>query len=196
MVSRWKVLLVFVVVLTLLACLPASAQDQFIGEIRYVAFNFAPKGWATCNGQLLQISQNLALFDLLGTTFGGDGKTTFALPDMRGRVPVGTGQGPGLTDRTIGEKGGLESVTLTVAQMPQHRHNLMASSATANSAAPAGNALANSATVPTYTNGKTNVAMESTSVNTAGMNLPHENMQPYLGMTCIIALQGIFPTQN
>jgi microcystin-dependent protein len=196
MVSRCKVLLLFVVALTLLACLPAGAQEQFVGEIRYVAFNFAPKGWATCDGQLLAISQNQTLFNLLGTTFGGDGKTTFALPDMRGRVPVGTGQGLVLTNRTLGEQGGEESVTLTIAQMPTHRHGLMASSAAANTTAPAGDALANSSTTPVYSTGTTSVAMKNTSVNTAGMSRPHENMQPYLGMTCIIALQGIFPTPN
>jgi microcystin-dependent protein len=196
MVSRCKVLLLFVVLLTLLACLPASAQDQFVGEIRYVAFNFAPKGWALCDGQLLPINQNQALFTLLGTSFGGDGKTTFALPDMRGRVPVGTGEGLGLTNRNLGDQGGQESVTLTIAQMPMHRHNLMASTATANTTAPGGDALANSSTTPVYSTGTTNVAMKSTSVNTAGKNQPHENMQPFLGMTCIIALQGIFPSQN
>ncbi len=196
MVSRCRVLLLCVVALTLLACLPASAQDQFVGEIRYVAFNFAPKGWALCDGQLLPIVQNEALFNLLGTSFGGDGKTTFALPNMQGRVPVGTGQGTGLTNRALGEQGGLESVTLTVAQMPSHRHGLMASSATANSKAPAGDTLADSSTAAIYSTGKPNVALASTSVNTAGQGQPHENMQPYLGMTCIIALQGIFPARN
>ncbi|SRR5579864_9534013 len=197
MLSRhtFLLLLVLVVLLAMIASVPASAQEPFLGEIRFVGFNFAPQGWLPCDGRLMSISQNTALFSLLGINFGGDGKTTFALPDMQGRVPVGTGQGTGLTNRNIGDKGGLESVTLTIAQMPMHRHNLMASSATANTTAPGGDALANSSTTPVYSTGTTNVAMKSTSVNTSGKNQPHENMQPFLGMTCIIAVQGIFPAR-
>jgi microcystin-dependent protein len=193
MLSRHTLLLFLVVLLAMMASVPASAQEPFIGEIRFVGFNFAPQGWLPCDGRLMSISQNTALFSLLLTTFGGDGKTTFALPDMRGRVPVGTGQGAGLTNRNPGDQGGKETVTLTIAQMPAHRHNLMASSAAANTTAPAGDTLANSSTTPVYSTGTTNVAMKNTSINTAGQGQPHENMQPFLGMTCIIAVQGIFP---
>jgi microcystin-dependent protein len=194
--SRHSSLLVLLVLVVMIASVPASAQNPYLGEIRFVAFNFAPQGWALCNGQLLPINQYEALFNLLGTNFGGDGKTNFALPDMRGRVPVGTGQGTGLTERIIGAQGGQENVTLTVDQMPAHRHALQASSTTANSKAPAGNALANSSTAPIYTNQTADVALEAKSVTIAGKSQPHENMQPFLGMTCIIALQGIFPTPN
>jgi len=193
MTSRHTLLLFLAVLLATIVSVPASAQEPFLGEIRFVAFNFAPQGWAQCNGQLLSISQNQALFSLLGTTFGGDGLTTFALPDMRGRVPVATGQGTGLTNRNLGDKGGQERVTLTVAQMPAHRHTLLASSATANSKAPSGNVLANSSTAAIYNHDTPSVALEAASVTSAGKGQSHENMQPFLGMTCIIALQGIFP---
>src|SRR5271170_2037339 len=128
--------LLLVLVLVSLASLPAPAQvEPFIGEIRYVGFNFAPPGWALCEGQTLSIAQNTALFSLLGTTFGGNGQTTFNLPDMRGRVPVGMGNGVGLTPRNLGETGGVEAVTLTTAQMPRHRHGLRAASSSADSSA-------------------------------------------------------------
>jgi microcystin-dependent protein len=196
MTSRCRVLLFLVVVVAVVACVPAGAQNPYLGEIRYVAFNFAPKGWMTCSGQLLAISENQALFQLLGTTFGGDGKSTFGLPDMRGRVPVGTGQGLGLTNRTLGEQGGQESVALTVAQMPAHRHTLNASNAAASSNGPAGNVLAATSSTAIYTNQAPDVTLEAASVNIRGQSQPHENMQPYLGMTCVIAVQGIFPSPN
>jgi len=187
---------VLIVVLTTLASVPATAQvTPFIGEIRYVSFNFAPQGWALCNGQLLSISQNSALFNLIGTTYGGDGKTTFALPDMRGRVPVATGQGVNLTDRIIGSTGGQESVALTGPQMPKHRHALKAVSGAGNSKAPSGNALANSSTVAIYSNQAPDVTLQAASMTSQGSGQPHENMQPFLAVTCIIALQGIYPSQ-
>jgi len=186
-----------VAVLALLVSVPANAQvEPFLGEIRYVAFNFAPQGWALCNGQVLPINQNQALFALLGTTFGGDGVRTFALPDMRGRVPVATGQGTGLSNRVLGEQGGAEAVALTVSQMPKHRHSLKASSAVADSKAPGSDVLADSAGAAIYATQTPDVALNSGSIGATGEGQPHENMQPYLGMTCIIALQGIFPTQN
>ena len=177
------------------AAVPAGAQNPYLGEIRYVGFNFAPQGWALCDGQLLQISQNTALFSLLGTTFGGDGKTTFALPDMRGRVPVGMGQGAGLTNRNPGDQGGQESVALTVAQMPAHRHTLNASNAAASSNGPAGNVLAATSSTAIYTNQAPDVTLQAASVNIRGQSQPHENMQPFLGMTCIIATVGIYPSR-
>jgi microcystin-dependent protein len=186
-----------IVVLATLATVPAAAQvTPFLGEIRYVGFNFAPQGWALCNGQLLSIADNTALFTLLGTFYGGDGKTTFALPDMRGRVPVATGQGLNLTNRFIGSTGGQESVTLTGPQMPKHRHALKAVSGVGNSKAPSGNALANSSTVAIYSSQAPDVTLEAASMTSQGSNQPHENMQPFLAVTCIIALQGIYPTQN
>jgi len=189
-------LLLLVVVLTTLASVPATAQvTPFIGEIRYVSFNFAPQGWALCNGQLLPIAQNEALFNLIGTFYGGDGKTTFALPDMRGRVPVATGQGVNLTDRIIGSTGGQESVALTGPQMPKHRHALKAVSGAGNSKAPSGNALANSSTVAIYSNQAPDVTLQAASMTSQGSGQPHENMQPFLAVTCIIALQGIYPSQ-
>jgi microcystin-dependent protein len=196
MTLRGLFLLVLVSMLAMMFSVPASAQQPFLGEIRFVGFNFAPVGWALCEGQTMPISENVALFSLLGTTYGGDGKTTFALPDMRGRVPVGTGQGTGLTLRNPGDKGGQESVTLTVAEMPAHRHAVIASSSAADSKAPAGNALANSSTEAIYSNQAPNVALESKSISSVGNSKPHENMQPFLGMTCIIALQGIFPARS
>lgn len=199
MASRYRVLLflVLVVLLTVLASVPASAQvEPFLGEIRYVAFNFAPQGWAQCNGQILPINQNQALFSLLGTTFGGDGIQTFALPDMRGRVPVASGQGVGLTNRNMGDQGGKESVALTIPQLPAHRHPVHASSAVGNSKAAMGNVPATNSSVGLiYSNQAADVSMDPKSSASIGQNQPHENMQPFLGMTCIIALQGIYPSR-
>lgn len=198
MISRCRVLLLLVVVLTIamIASVPASAQEPFLGEIRYVAFNFAPQGWVQCNGQILPINQYQALFSLLGTYFGGDGVQTFALPDMRGRVPVATGQGAGLTNRNIGDQGGKESVALTIPQLPAHRHPIHASSAVGNSKAATGNVPATNSSVGLiYSNQAADVSMDPKSSTSIGQNQPHENMQPFLGMTCIIALQGIYPSR-
>jgi len=166
--------------------------DPFLAEIRVFPYNFAPAGWQPCEGQLLPISQNTALFSLLGTTYGGDGRSTFALPDLRGRFPMGVGQGPGLSDRDIGEQVGSETVSLTTAQMPLHNHGLRATS-TANTSNPSGAALANVATSgPAYRTPGVLVASGS-SLASAGGNQPHENRQPALALTFCIATQGIFP---
>ena len=187
---------------TLLVCLVAAglaqaalAQDPFVGEIRFVAFNFAPTGWAKCEGQLVPISQNTALFSLLGTTYGGDGRTTFALPDLRGRVPLGPGQGPGLTNRDLGETGGAEQVTLTQSQIPPHSHPAMASSSEGNTTSPAGNALAGLRNKGIYTTASPDATLSGQTIGVAGGGQPHENMPPFLGLNCIIALQGIYPSQ-
>src|SRR5262245_8397012 len=200
----------------------ALAQEPFIGEIRWVGFNFAPKGWATCDGQLLPISQNTALFSLLGTTYGGNGQTTFALPDMRGRAPLHPGQGPGLSPRDLGEVGGTETVTLTLAEMPTHSHSLAAhthdipalpvevrgSSFAATKTSPAGSVLATPGT-NIYGFGIADVTLAagaavsapgttggaSGPTTTAGGSTPHQNMPPFLGVSCIIALEGIFPSR-
>lgn len=172
--------------------------DQFVAEIRMFAGNFAPKGWAFCNGQILPISQNTALYSLLGTTYGGDGKVTFGLPDLQGRVPLGQGQGPGLTDRVLGEEDGAQTVTLTDAQLPNHSHAARASTGAANTGDPS-NALlaATTAANPLYV-GATGSAlsMNGGSLSQAGTRQPHNNLQPYLVVNFIIALQGIFPPRG
>ena len=188
-------LIIVALVLVGMVAAPAQAQDPFIGEIEIVGFNFAPTGWATCDGQLLAISQNTALFSLLGTQFGGDGKSTFALPDLRGRMAIGQGQGPGLQNFVIGEAGGEEQVTLTVAQMPAHTHRAMGSSASADSTAVGGNVWGTTA-VFLYSSGSPSVSMNPLAIGAVGGGSPHENRPPYLVMNFIIALQGIFPSRS
>lgn len=169
--------------------------EPFIGEVKLFAGNFAPRGWAFCNGQLLSITQNTALFAILGTTYGGNGQTTFALPDLRARTPLGAGQGPGLPDYTLGETGGAAAVTLSAAQMPAHRHSL-AAAPTATSATPAaGVVLATTSTAKIYRD-PTNLTTMALPLANAGGNQPHPNRQPYLGVHFVIALQGIFPSRN
>lgn len=170
-------------------------MDPFVGEIRLFAGNFAPTGWARCDGQILPISQNTALFSLLGTTYGGDGRTTFALPDLRNRVPVHQGQGPGLSLRPLGEPGGSDSVTLLSTEMPAHTHQVRGLPDPAESAVPAGKALARGVNLTPYA-GAANVAMHPGAVNLAGGNQPHNNQAPYLTLTFIIALQGVFPPRS
>ncbi len=172
--------------------------DPFVAEIRIFPFNFAPNGWAFCDGQLLPLSQNTALFSLLGTTYGGNGKSNFALPNLQGRVPMFWGQGPGLSLRDIGESGGSETVTLLESEIPSHSHTLMASSSPASSRTPGGNALARSRGGNVYqTNTSQNlVSMAPETVNAAGGDQPHNNMQPYLAFNFCIALQGVFPPRT
>jgi microcystin-dependent protein len=182
---------------TLLA--PGEAEagvDPFVGEIMLFAGNYAPRGWALCNGQLLPINQNQALFALLGTTYGGNGVTTFALPDLRGRVPMHAGQGPGLSNRLLGEQAGAETHTLTVAEMPAHSHAASARAGNGTSASPGGLLPARDpAGTPHYGSGPdTTLAPEAIGV--AGGSQPHENMQPYLVINYCIALQGVFPPQS
>jgi microcystin-dependent protein len=179
------------------AARPAQAQEPFVGEIRFVAFDFAPTGWAKCEGQLLPIVENEALFSLLGARYGGDGRTTFALPDLRGRFPIGTGQGTSLTSRDLGSTGGTEQVTLDVSMMPAHTHPAMASSATADSRMPDDRTWA---TVPRnrppYTSAVPDTPMSPAAIGISGGGQPHENMPPFLGLTCIIALYGIYPSHG
>jgi microcystin-dependent protein len=167
--------------------------NPFIGEIRLVAFTFAPQGWASCDGQLLPIAQNTALFSLLGTTYGGNGQTTFALPDFRGRVPIHAGQGPGLAAYTQGESAGTEGVTLTTSQIPLHSHQLNASAAEHTSNRPGGRAVARGGAYDAAPDGAT--ALHSGSIAGVGGSQPHTNLQPYLAVRFIIAMQGIFPSQ-
>lgn len=171
-------------------------MEPFIGQIQTFGFNFAPRGWALCNGQLLPISSNSALFSLLGTTYGGDGRTTFGLPDLRGRAAIHFGQGPGLPNYVIGSKGGAPTVTLNATQMPSHTHvaTLRASHTAATVSKPENNVLGSS---QTYHTPPTDVNMGSSiNVANAGGNQAHDNMQPYLTINWCIALTGTFPSRN
>jgi microcystin-dependent protein len=170
--------------------------DPFVAEIRVFGFNFAPTGWASCDGQVLPISQNTALFSLLGTTYGGDGRTTFALPNLNQRFAMGAGQGPGLSPRDLGEVGGEAQVALSSAEMPAHTHQLMAAAA-ATTGSPASAGLAPPAGgVLTYRTPGTLATMASDSTAAAGGNQPHENRQPGLSLNFCIALQGVFPPRS
>ncbi|ABM32501.1 tail fiber protein [Paracidovorax citrulli] len=175
------------------------ATEPYLGEISMFAGNFPPKGWAFCQGQILPIAQNSALFALLGTTYGGNGQTTFALPDLRGRVPLGQGQGPGLQPYSQGQVGGQETVTLQGNQMPMHTHttSVSVSSNAGNSAAPNGRYLAASdQRNDQYTDQSGNGSLAGVTTGFAGNSLPHENMQPYLCINFIIALEGVYPSRN
>ena len=172
--------------------------DPFVAEIRIFPFNFAPTGWAFCDGQILPLSQNTALFSLLGTTYGGDGKSTFALPDLQGSAPMQPGQGQGLSLRDLGEMGGVESVTLLVSEIPLHTHTLMGSSDPGDNTVPDPTvSLATSTGAFVYVN---NQAPDSTmafqGLPPAGGGLPHNNMQPYLTLNFGIALQGVYPPRS
>jgi len=167
--------------------------DPFLGELALVPYNFAPKGWALCHGQLLPINQNQALFALLGITYGGNGQTTFALPDLRGRVPISSGQGPGLESYALGQMGGAERVAITAGQMPSHNHALNVHNGKSLQTTPTGNLLANGSV---YTNEPANGVAAGSAVANAGSGQAHENRQPFLTLNWIIALQGVFPSQS
>ena len=170
--------------------------DQFVGEVRAVGFNFAASGWAECNGQLLSISQNTALFSLLGTFYGGDGKTTFALPNLQGNVAIGQGQGAGLTARIIGEQSGSSSVTLLTSEIPIHPHTFSGNTDDSpNSSGPANAAYCLSAQTQLYSTATSPLVPMGTLVP-AGSSQPHNNMMPFLVMNFIIALQGIYPARS
>ena len=176
-------------------------MDPFVAEIRIFPFNFAPKGWAFCDGQLMPISQNTALFSLLGTFYGGDGKSTFALPDLQGRSAMHPGQGQGLSQRFLGEEGGEETVTLLVSEIPLHTHALMATTSPSTTTLPAadtsfgrsGGGSFYKANSPTPFGPTT--AMAPQALPPAGGGLPHNNLQPYLTLNYCIALQGVFPAR-
>jgi microcystin-dependent protein len=171
-------------------------SEPFVGEIRMVAFNFAPRGWALCNGALLPIAQNTALFSLLGTTYGGDGRTTLALPDLQGRIPVHPGRGPGLTARRLGEEGGEDAVALTEPELPAHTHTIQATAAPGTVNSPTNAIWAEPrygrATEQAYAAGA-GKTMSPAAVSTAGQSQPHNNLPPYTVVNFVIALVGLYP---
>lgn len=175
-------------------------SEPFLGQIMAVGFNFAPRGWAMCNGQILSIAQNTALFALLGTTYGGNGQTTFALPDLRGRVPIHFGQGPGLSNYSLGQLAGVENITLTQPQMPAHTHTasavLHASTQAANDTLPTGNYLADGGSYQSATDTNMNANAVTVTNGIAGSSQPFPILQPYLALNFVIALEGIFPSRN
>ena len=173
-------------------------MDPFVAEIRIFPFNFAPRGWAFCDGQLLPLSQNTALFSLLGTTYGGNGKSNFALPDLQGRAPMHPGQGPGLSLHDLGETGGTETVSLLESEIPNHSHTLMAQNSIADSNIPTGNAIARvSGATPYIAGNNGNLAsMAPEALAPAGGDQPHNNLQPYLTFYFCIAMQGVFPPRT
>jgi microcystin-dependent protein len=177
------------------------SDTPILGCIYMFAGNFAPRGYALCAGQILPISQNTALFSLLGTTYGGNGQTTFALPDLRGRSPIGAGQGPGLSNISLGEQAGTEAVTLLTTNMPAHNHTLGATTNSASGGTPTNNVLADTGGsqgggTNTYAAGPANTTMAPSSIGAAGGNQPFANRNPYLGINYIIAINGIFPSRN
>jgi microcystin-dependent protein len=172
-------------------------MDPFVAEIRIFPFNFAPKGWAFCDGQILPLSQNTALFSLLGTTYGGDGKSNFALPNMQGNAPMHPGQGPGLSLHDLGETGGSETVSLLESEIPSHSHALSASNSDGTDQAPAGEQLAGGVGgIALYGTPGALTALSGNALAPAGGDQPHNNMQPYLTLNFCIALQGVYPPRS
>jgi microcystin-dependent protein len=172
-------------------------SDQCVGEIRCVGFNFAPTGWAQCDGQIMPINQNTALFSLLGTNFGGNGTSNFALPNLQGCVPMDAGSGAGLTPRNVGDTGGSATVTLLTSELPAHNHAAMAESGAGSTPTAPGNFFAKTGSPVTaeYHAGVPNTLMDPNALATIGGGQPHNNLMPYLVMNFVIALQGIFPAR-
>ena len=174
--------------------------DPFVAEIRIVGFNFAPKGWAACDGQILPISQNTALFSLIGTFYGGNGTSNFALPNLQGRVPLNPGQGPGSSLYDVGETGGEATVTLTTSQLPAHTHTLNTDKNAGETTSPTNQAPAQAAVNPRfadlYSGAAANATASPSAIGSTGSGLPHNNLQPYLTLNFVIALQGIYPPRS
>lgn len=193
-----KTYILALLLMVFLAPVKLFAQDGYIGEIKMFAGNFAPRNWAFCDGAILPIQSNQALFAILGTTYGGNGITTFALPDMRGRVPIhcGNSQGPGLTPRILGEQAGAESVSLNITNLPAHSHNINASTAAGTTSNPSGAFPANTGSLDKEYGSSANVIMNPTAVAPVGNNIPVPIMQPYSGVNFIICLTGIFPPRD
>src|SRR4051794_2370064 len=171
-------------------------MDPFVAEIRIFPFNFAPKGWAFCDAQILPLSQNTALFSLLGTTYGGDGKSNFALPNMQGNAPMHPGQGPGLSLHDLGEVGGSDTVSLLQSEIPSHSHAVNASAADGTVGSPNGQLVASGVGVNMYTTTLNSTTLNPNAVAPAGGDQPHNNLQPYLTLNFNIALQGVFPPRG
>ena len=171
-------------------------SQPFVGEIRMFGGSFAPAGWMFCAGQLLPISENETLFNLIGTTYGGDGQSTFGLPDLQGRIPIHVGQGPGITQNyQLGELGGVESVTISTQTMPTHNHSWLASNDPSNSLIPTSNVVSTPLNITPYFAGNASVALNAQSLTPVGGSQPHDNMMPFLAISYIISLFGIFPHQ-
>ena len=197
-VSRRK-LVAILVASSAVQALPAAAQSEpLLGQIMCAGYNFTPRGWAELNGQILPIASNTALFSLLGTQYGGNGMTTFALPDLRGRTVIGAGNGPGLTPRSVGETGGSEVTTLTVANLPTHAHSFapLGSNNDATSISPAGKVAATKARTTLYADPVNIVSGAVGSTSATGGGVPAERMQPFLTIKCYIALEGIYPSRE
>lgn len=172
-------------------------SEPFVGEIRMFAGNFAPRGWAFCDGQLLAVSQNDALFSLLSTIYGGDGRTTFGLPDLRGRVPIHAGSGPGLTNRRLGSKAGTENETLAVSQLPSHTHELQGTTTNGSQPNPGDHVLATNAVLEPYAANETlDATLASQTITNLGGSRSHTNLQPFLCIHFIVALFGIYPSRQ
>lgn len=189
----------YISILILILCsnFKLYSQEQYLGEIRMFAGNFPPKGWALCNGQILPINQNQALFVLLGTTYGGNGQTNFALPDFRGKVPVHFGQGPGLSDYSLGQTGGSETATISISQMPAHTHQVNAVTAEGNQNSPAGNLPANTKDLDKeYSTSTADTTMNAAMIGYTGGGQAFSIKAPTNTVTFIIALTGIFPSRN
>lgn len=189
----------YISILILILCsnFKLYSQEQYLGEIRMFAGNFPPKGWAFCNGQILPINQNQALFSLLGTTYGGNGHTNFALPDFRGKVPVHFGQGPGLSDYSLGQTGGSETATISISQMPAHTHQVTAVTAEGNQNSPAGNLPANTKNLDKeYSTSTADTTMNAAMIGYTGGGQAFSIKAPTNTVTFIIALTGIFPSRN
>ncbi len=171
-------------------------SEPFLAEVRIVGFNFAPRGWAFCDGQILPINQNQSLYSLLGTTYGGDGRTSFALPDLRGRVPIHVGRSNGGGDHTLGQKSGEETHTLTISEIPIHRHVVKASSSNANSRVASGQVLARGLNQYAAYDSANSTNMHPETIPNVGSGSAHENMMPYIALNFCIALRGLFPSRN
>ena len=177
-----------------------KGQQPFVGQIMFVPYNFAPLGWHDCDGSLMSISENEVLFTLIGTTYGGDGQTTFALPNAKGKVIIDDGQGPGLSNYQLGQTGGVESVTLTANQLPMHNHSVVGTEADGNQNLPTAGIPANTKALDKEYSDSTlpanKTTMKASMLSSAGGNQPHNNMMPTLSLKCVISLYGVFPSQN
>jgi microcystin-dependent protein len=192
-----NLLIILAIFMSSFSSVASAGQTPFIGEVRFVGFNFAPRGWAKCDGQLLSINSNQALFSILGTTYGGDGRTTFGLPDMRGRTPIHPGAGSGLSNYRLGQKSGSEFTVLNTNQLPSHSHTAKGVSTSARSTNSIDSAVARTrSNLKAYDNSTPNITLNSTTVGNSGSSEQINNMQPYNTMYCIIALQGIFPSRS